>query len=153
MFPTYRLIVCLAAAVVLGCSSHYEDAWSQARPQTYSSTGTVVHRGRPLMGALVNFAIEMPDAKRPEVIHSYQAIGFTGPDGTFQLKTFREADGAVAGTHRVRISMPDLTSPDDRRAKAPPSLISNRYASFDSSGLMAEVTPAGPNRFEFTLSE
>jgi hypothetical protein len=153
MPTTVRVIACLAAAAVLGCSSRYEDAWSRARPQTYSCTGTVVHRGRPLVGALVNFAIELPDAKRPEVIHSYQAIGFTGPDGNFVLKTFREQDGAVAGTHKVRIAIPVLTNPDEPRAKAPASLIPNRYASFDASGLTAEVTPAGPNRFEFMLSD
>jgi hypothetical protein len=153
MRPTIRWIACLAAAVALGCSSRYEDAWSRARPQTYSCTGKVVHRGQPLAGALVNFAIEMPDAKRPEVIHAYQAVGFTGPDGNFLLKTFREADGAVAGTHKVRIAIPVLTSPDEPRAKPAASVIPPRYASFDSSGLTAEVTAAGPNRFEFSLAD
>jgi hypothetical protein len=150
---TVRLIACLTATVALGCSSRYEDAWSRARPKTYSCTGAVSHRGQPLAGALVNFAIEIPDAKRPEVVHTHQAVAFTGPDGHFRLKTFREGDGAVAGTHRVRIAVPVLTSPDEPRAKPPASVVFQRYASFDSSGLTAEVTPAGPNRFEFTLSD
>jgi hypothetical protein len=151
---TIQLLTCLgAAAIAFGCSSRYEDAWSRARPKTFSCTGMVVHRGQPVVGALINFAIEMPDAKRPEVVHSYQAVGFTGSDGNFRLKTFRDGDGAVAGNHRVRIAIPVATEPTEPPRRAPASVIPRHYADFKSSGLTAEVTPAGPNRFEFTLSD
>jgi hypothetical protein len=153
MPQTVRVIACLTAVVALGCSSRYEDAWSRARPKTYTCTGMVSHRGRPLAGALVNFAIQIPDAKRPDVVHTHQAVAFTGPDGNFRLRTFREGDGAVAGTHRVRIAIPVATEPTEPPRRAPASVIPQRYASFDSSGLTAEVNPAGPNRFEFTLSD
>jgi hypothetical protein len=156
MFQTVRVIACLTATVALGCSSRYEDAWSRARPKTYACTGMVSHRGQPLAGALVNFAIQIPDAKRPDVVHTHQAVAFTGPDGNFRLKTFREGDGAVAGTHSVRIAIPVATDPtefNEPSRRAPASVISKRYADFKSSGLTAEVTPAGPNRFEFTLSD
>jgi hypothetical protein len=152
MPPTMRLIACLAAAAACGCSSRYEDAWSRARPPTFSCTGAVEHRGQPVVGALVNFAIEIPDTRRPEVVHTHQAVGFTGPDGRFGLKTFREGDGAVAGTHRVRIVMPLLEDPAAPAAVAPPPAIPTRYASFEASGLTAEVNAGGPNHFVFQLA-
>jgi hypothetical protein len=133
MPPTIRLIACLAAVAACGCSSHYEDAWSRARPPTFSCTGAVEHRGQPVVGALVNFTIEIPDAARPEVVHTHQAVGFTGPDGRFGLKTFREGDGAVAAVPAT-------------------SAIPTRYASFEASGLTAEVSAGGPNHFVFQLA-
>ena len=153
MPPTIRLIACLTAALALGCSSRYDDAWSRARPKTFSCTGTVEHRGQPVVGALVNFSIETPDGTRPQVVHTHQAVGFTGPDGRFSLKTFREGDGAVAGTHRVRIAMPLVTDPAAAAAARPAPVIPERCGSFDASGLIAEVVPDGPNHFVFRLDE
>lgn len=150
--PALLLIACLTV-VTFGCSCRYEDAWSRARPPTFSSTGVVVHRGQPVAGALVNFAVEMPDATRSGVIHSYQAVGFTGPDGAFRLKTFRDGDGAVAGHHRVRITIPVLTTPGEPQTSPPPSRIPARYSAFESSGLAAEVSATGPNEFMFQLGD
>ena len=152
MPPTIRLIACLAAVAACGCSSHYEDAWSRARPPTFSCTGAVEHRGQPVVGALVNFTIEISDAARPEVVHTHQAVGFTGPEGRFVLKTFREGDGAVAGTHRVRIVMPLIEDPAAPAAVPATSAIPTRYASFEASGLTAEVSAGGPNHFVFQLA-
>ena len=152
--PPYRsAILGLAAVACFGCSSRYEDAWSRSRPKTFSCTGSVEHRGQPVVGALVNFAIEIPDATRPEVVHNHQAVGFTGPDGAFRLKTFRDGDGAVAGTHRVRIVIPVLADPAAPGEALPAAVIPARYASFDASKLTADVTPDGPNRFVFQRAE
>jgi hypothetical protein len=150
-----RRIACLAAVVACGCSSHYEDDWSRARPKTFSCTGTVTHRGQPVVGALVNFASETVDPKRPQVVHVHQAVGFTDAAGAFRLKTFRENDGAVAGSHRVRITMPVLSDPAaPPRSPAPPAgTLPARYAAFETSGLDAEVVPDGPNHFTFTLAD
>jgi hypothetical protein len=143
------------ASACLGCSSRFEDAWSRARPKTFSCTGTVSHRGQPVVGALVNFASETVDPKRPQVVHVHQAVGFTDATGAFRLKTFRENDGAVAGSHRVRIAMPLRSDPADTPGSpAPPAgTLPARYAAFDTSGLDAEVVPDGPNHFTFTLAD
>lgn len=155
---TLPLLLGLVTAC-LGCSSRYEDAWSRARPQTFSCTGSVEHRGQPVVGALVNFVSESVDAKRPQVVHVHQAVGFTDATGAFRLKTFRENDGAVAGSHRVRITMPTLADPAQAPPGPPPPAraaatgLPGRYADFDTSGLTAEVTPGGPNHFVFTLAD
>lgn len=153
MSPNVYRLVCLGIAVTIGCSSRYEDAWSRARPQTFSCTGSVEYRGQPVVGALVNFFSQTVDAKRPQVVHVYQAVGFTDATGAFRLKTFREGDGAVGGSHRVRVTMPTLDDPVNPAPARPAATIPTRYGAFDTSGLTAEVTPGGPNHFVFTLAD
>jgi hypothetical protein len=152
MPPRIVTIACLAAAV-LGCSSRYEDAWSRARPRTFPAAGTVEHGGKPIAGALVNFMIELPDPRRPDVAHSHQAVGYTDSRGEFRLKTFREGDGAVAGTHQVRIAIPHLVDPLDPAPQEPAPTLPSRYGSFETSGLTAEVTASGTNHFVFELAD
>ena len=151
--PTTLPLLLGLVTACLGCSSRYEDAWSRARPQTFSCTGSVEYRGQPVVGALVNFFSETVDAKRPQVVHVYQAVGFTDAAGAFRLKTFREGDGAVGGIHRVRVTMPTLDDPVNSAPARPAATIPTRYGAFDTSGLTAEVTPGGPNHFVFTLAD
>jgi hypothetical protein len=69
-------------------------------------------------------------------------------DGSFQLSTFSEADGAIAGRHRV------LISPGRVRGETPgtrkPTLHA-KYESFETSGLEATISADGPNSFEFVV--
>lgn len=152
MPPRAFTIACLAAAV-LGCSSRYEDAWSRARPRTFPAAGTVEHRGKPVAGALVNFMIEVPDPRRADVAHVHQAVGFTDARGVFRLKTFREGDGAVAGTHQVRIAIPVLVDPLGPAPEAAAKPLPSRYGSFETSGLTAEIVAGGTNTFVFRLAD
>jgi hypothetical protein len=69
-------------------------------------------------------------------------------DGSFRLSTFSEADGAIAGLHRV------LIIPGRARGERPGTqkrTLHGKYQSFDTSGLEATVTADGPNNFEFVV--
>jgi hypothetical protein len=63
-------------------------------PATLPVRGKVLYKGRPLAGGSVRF--EPEDSGR-------EAFGAIGPDGTFELTTFRNGDGAVSGVHRVAV--------------------------------------------------
>ena len=72
--------------------------------------------------------------------------GTVQPDGTFTIGTYKPADGAVPGKHRVAISPePDLS--DEGVAKSP---IPMKYAAVETSGLECEVTE-GKNDIVLTI--
>jgi hypothetical protein len=59
--------------------------------------GTLLFNGQPVEGATILF--ENPDGGRP-------AVGHTDKEGIFQLTTFKQQDGAMAGTYKVAITPP-----------------------------------------------
>jgi len=66
-------------------------------------------------------------------------------DGTFVLTTYELGDGAVAGTHRVRVTCYEGQSPATRPLELHglgESLIPEKYSVYSSSGLQVEVAPA-----------
>jgi hypothetical protein len=56
--------------------------------------GTVAHNGRPMSGGKVVFA-PLSDGE--------PAAGIIQPDGSYQLSTHRENDGAIVGKYRVTV--------------------------------------------------
>ena len=106
----------------------------------------------------------------------YASQGTTAADGKATLTTFRRGDGAVAGRYRVIVSSeevrdnPALKLPDpanDREAynlameKAAQAgqpfyfrrqLLPERYVSFDTSGLEAEIRKGVANEVVLELS-
>jgi len=99
-------------------------------------SGTVTLDGKPLSNGDVTFFPQGP----------------TMPAAASKLQDGRYTFRAVAGEHRVVIravsDKPIVTSPID-----PPvyeSIVPARYN--DATTLKAEVTPAGPNRFDFDLT-
>jgi hypothetical protein len=99
---------------------------------TYPVKGMVVYKdgtaATDLAGYLVSF--ESSEAKA-------SANGLIQPDGTFQLGTFEEGDGAPPGKYQVTIAqqMPLSDEP------IPPSVIDPKYASDATSGLEATIAP------------
>jgi hypothetical protein len=93
----------------------------------------VLLNGQPLEFGSVMF---QPASGQP-------AIGEIQSDGTFTLSTFAPNDGAVVGTHKVRIAC--YESQRRGAAKGPGEqslgklLIPMKYTLFDQSGLNAEV--------------
>lgn len=150
----------------VGCSRYVEDKWSRARPATHRAGGVVEYRGQPLSRATITF-VGRDDASGKE----FSAVGLTDDRGRFRLQTFRPADGAVAGSHRVKIEKQSLGGGSAAAVKPPTnreeyeaelaaqakmrvgSEIPPRYGSFDTSGLTAEVTEKGPNEFAFKLDD
>lgn len=67
------------------------------------------------------------------------AMGVVGPDGSFQVTTFKPGDGAVPGRHRVALT-PPLPDGD---APLPPLLIDMRHSDLAQSGLEIDVPAPG----------
>jgi hypothetical protein len=140
----------LIGALASGCSCHHEDAWSRQWPARVPAGGTVTVHGQPVEAATVVFVTERAG-------RFYNAMGQTDAAGRFTLQTFRPRDGAVPGTHRVRIEKLTFT---EKPANLPPeasftpvetSHLPKKYRSPETSGLTVEVREQGPNEFVFDL--
>ncbi len=172
MFSTkFRLgIGLIVVAGMIGCSGSGGD-----RPKTEKVSGTVTYKGKPVDGAVVKFISD--DAAKPA------AVGRTDASGKFTLMTFDSGDGAVVGTFKVAITKTKapadnaiaVTSDDPaamyeaaEKAGIDPfaegagtspesmetgSLLPEKYANAESSGLIANVTAGGKNDFTFALED
>jgi hypothetical protein len=110
--------------------------------------GVVMLDGKPLSSGRVTF---WPAEGR-------SGSGWIEEDGSFTIGTFRKADGAVIGPHKVAVTAAAKTPtgpPDfDRDGPTtgwPRSPIPARYSNPESSGLTFEVQP-GANRFQIDLT-
>lgn len=113
----------LVLPLISGCGR------SRAAPfagMTIPVRGTVHYKGQPLTGGSITFE---PDGGR-------EAHSSIGPDGSFQLTTFQNGDGAVPGTHRVAVTgQPRLPM---------------KYRNLSSSGVEVEVA-AGTQNYPIEL--
>ncbi|MDY0170618.1 MAG: hypothetical protein RBS80_29020 [Thermoguttaceae bacterium] len=114
----------------------------------YPVHGQIVYEdGSPateLAGGTVTF--ESVDHQATAAQTGVASWGVVQSDGTFTLGTFKPADGAVPGKHRVAISpAPDMI---EGVMTEPP--ISLKYATVENSGLEAEVT-RGRNNIVLTI--
>lgn len=157
------LVATLLTAVAVtaaGCSGRVSDKWRRMMPPTYAASGSVTYKGRPLVGATVVFH------PREGVSESRRAAsGFTDTSGRFVLTTLKPGDGGVAGAFFVTVEK--TTAADPGVVAVPPDefgafplganpstakpLIPERYFSPATSGLSAEIQPAGRNDFSFSL--
>lgn len=126
-------------AAVAGCGS---DRLPVAPVQ-----GKVLYRGEPLEFGSVMFQPDVGPA----------AKGTINSDGTFRLSSYGQADGAVIGTHRVRITCFDVQRPGHRHSQSEQEagagrpLIPRKYSNCATSGLQVEVEAANkPFVFELT---
>jgi len=162
------IIVRLLLGVSIGCAVLAGCGRAQRWPALTEPTTAVVRLdGKPLAAALVVLG---PVGK------GYAAHGTTAADGKATLTTFRRGDGAVAGDYKVLVSLeesrdnPALKLPDpaidreaynlarDQAAQAGKSLylvrqlLPERYVSFDTSGLDAEIRRGVANEVVLELS-
>jgi hypothetical protein len=147
---------CLAATLLAGCGRGVDDEWTRQRPQVYPATGSVFYQNKPVAGATVMF--ESTDAgTKPG--GGLVAIGHTNSAGMFRMKTYKEYEGAVAGSHRVSVTKMDYIPakrPDgvDSNVDIPPiatSVLPEKYKDFATSGLTTSVTPTGANQIRLDL--
>ena len=84
--------------------------------------------------------------------HGLAARAVINADGSFQLGTYEEADGAVEGKHKVAIwPMPPADSHPD--AGGPRAVaIDNRFLSMDTSGIEFDITSDGENHFPIEVT-
>lgn len=130
-------LILVSPVLLIACSQ---------RPATYAVTGAVTYRGKPVEGAGVMF---MPSNGRP-------ASALTDAEGRFTLRTFKQNDGAMAGENVVCISKM-MPQPGDKTKEAMfkkmISLLPARYATPTTSPLKATISTAGPNEFQFDLTD
>lgn len=130
--------VILALAIITGCAEQTE------KKTTAPVKGVVTYQGKSLeTGEIIFF----PDSG--ERI----ASGKIQPDGTFQLTTYSEGDGALPGNHKVTIvSERDMEgiSAEDPEASMEPSFIPTKYNMQKTSGLTA-IVKEGDNEIDFNL--
>ena len=129
---------CLPIALVLvltGCFSRGD------LPELGQVTGLVMLDGLPLQDASVEF---LPENKNP-------SIGVTGSDGRYTLTFHRDANGALLGLHKVRISTFRKSYPDNNGHRSPsvPERVPAKYNR--KTELQVEVTP-GKQQHNFELS-
>lgn len=83
------VILTLSIALLVGCKDGVEN------PPTFPVTGTVTYKSKPVEGATVVLVAEDSSGRG--------AVGNTDKDGNYSVGTFGEADGAVAGSYKVKV--------------------------------------------------
>jgi hypothetical protein len=135
MRRTIRTATLAACLALVGCGP--------GGPKTHPVQGRVaVTNGEvaALAGGTVEAALEGDPTVR--------AAGTIEPDGSFELETYRDGalrKGAVAGTYKVRMILPD----DDPAArKKAAKAVHPKALRFETSGLSIEVPAASEVRLE-----
>jgi len=141
-----------AAVALVGCGGG-TDKWTAERPKPFPAQGTVLLDKRPVEGATVVF---QPDDNK------HAATGMTNADGVFHLQTYEPGDGAVPGKYKVTVTKVTVTSTTASEqsstsgaSAAPKSewVTPKKYSLATSSGLTADVTEGGENKFSFDLQK
>ena len=139
----YVVVAALFGVVAAGCGG-------SNRLATAAATGKVSYNGKPLSFGCVLFVSETGPPAR----------GAIKPDGTFQLRTYKDGDGAIVGKHRVQVACTG-----DQGPNAPPqptngephpgkSLVPSKYSAYMTSGLTFAVSAdANANHFMIDLKD
>jgi hypothetical protein len=136
----------LSMVALLAASTASLSGCGSKNPATYSVSGTVTYRGKPVEGAGVMF---MPNSGRP-------ASAMTDAQGRFTLRTFKDGDGAIAGENVVCISKMSPASGSNAKdplLKEMVSALPARYATPTTSPLKVTVSDSALNDFTFELSD
>ncbi len=142
----FVLWLCAFAFLNAGCSD--------SNPPTYPASGKVsLTDGTPLSGGQIAFQLKNDPA-------AATAQARIAPDGTFQLGTYQQTDGALEGTHGVLVIPPraprtpawEAEMQQGRSSSAATLQIDHRYFGFDTSPLIFTVTSdASKNHFDIRL--
>ena len=123
----------LSLAACLGCGP--------ATPEVVPVTGKVLLDGQPLT---VGRVLTTPSAGRG-------SNGLIGSDGTFELSTFGQRDGALIGRHKVAVVAYEgkTGGPEAGLGKL---LVPERYTNAETSGLTIDVDANEENTVVLELS-
>ncbi len=152
--PLYTSLIMSACCLVLaGCGSGH--------PETGKVSGKITYLGKAVTEGTVMFYPEKGRA----------GVGAIGADGTYQLATFGENDGALLGKHRVTITayrtenepeapksfeeelaLADQKAPRRTRGLRTVWLVPEKYSNQATSPLQKDVA-AGENTIDFQLSQ
>ena len=140
--------IAFALVLLVGCSG--------GNPNLTVVSGVVKANGEPVTEGEIMF---YPTGGRP-------AISQIGPDGRYELTSFKRGDGVPPGTHKVTISS---YSTNGNNAPAPTDineetmadyreqkivwLIPQKYSERSTSTLTAEVKAGEPNEINFDSAD
>jgi len=149
-------VACLATVLVAGCGRRVDDEWTRQRPPVYPATGVVLYQNQPVAGATVMFESTNGGTNAGGGL---VAIGHTDSSGMFRMKTYKEYEGVVAGTHRVSVTKmeyePAKRPPGiDPNVDIPPiakSVLPEKYKDFATSGLTVSVASEGASQIRLVL--
>ncbi|MEW4452409.1 hypothetical protein AB1L30_06955 [Bremerella sp. JC817] len=132
--PTlFKLLLLSAGILTLGCGSS-----SEIQPVTGK---VLLSDGSPADTGVIKF--RTVSDKGEEV----KAFGQIQSDGSFQLTTFEEGDGAILGEHEALLFLPAIG--DGQRPMKTKSF-PTKYRNYETSGLKFNVGP-GENDFVIRL--
>jgi predicted phosphodiesterase len=112
----------------------------------HPTRATVTWRGQPVAGAVVTLHGKPVPTGRERAV----ADGLTGADGAVTLSTLSANDGVPAGEYRVTVTKSATGGYHDAEERGAKSLLPERYADKDTSGLTAVVV-AGRNEIALDL--
>lgn len=119
----------LVLAVSLGCSRG---------PQVGAVSGTVSYGGQPLEGLNITF---------DPIAGGRSSTGVTRADGGYDLRYTRDRNGALVGTHEVRVNWPAQTNEDlAKRDKYPIP------ASYNTATTLSFDVKPGSNTFDVSIT-
>lgn len=124
------------------------------RLATYPVTGTVLVDGQPAPKAILVFC--PVEDQNTEALMRLRPAGETGPDGRYQLTTYKANDGAPAGQYQVMVrweaaSWEGTEAARPARGKRPPDRLRGRYMNPQTSGLAATVEARATEILPFEL--
>lgn len=123
----------VVATAVWGCGG-------PAAPKTLKVKGTVKFDGQPLSKGQVSFqSMDGGDIARP-------ATGTIGSDGTYELSTFADKDGALPGNYKVTVTSYENSPTAEEFAEGAKlkSNIPEKYSSTVTTDLTATIPKDGP---------
>lgn len=122
----------ILSAAAGGCGS------SEARKEVVKVQGSVSYKGKPVPKGTITF--------QPEG-DGLPAHGMIQPDGTYQMSTYGEGDGAAVGRYQVTIVAKEGSEnlmPSSPGYVPPKEIVPKKYSDPKVSGLSANVTKDGP---------
>jgi hypothetical protein len=140
-FTTWRIVASGLIVLSVGCNS-------ENRVATGTVSGVVTYNGDPLQ---IGSLLFVPVGGGPS------AEANIGTDGSFEMGTYDDDDGAVLGEHQVMITA--FTAPGGSGLPedvidgdgAPVSVIPDFYGDLEKSGLKVDVK-SGDNKIDFVLT-
>jgi hypothetical protein len=138
----------LLVLIAAGCQQSLPSAGIDVR-EVAPVQGTVTIGGRPPAGAFVSFRPVGGAAP-------YNARATVGKDGSYQLTTYRQQDGAPPGEYRVTVYWPAerpkrKDGEDDDAGADVPDRLGGRYSNPETTPLKATVKAGETNTIDFKL--
>ena len=134
LFDPSRLLVAGVLVVLAGCGAEEE-----IRPDLSPAAGSLMINGEPAAGAMLVF--DPADGKEFDA-RGTRPRATVQEDGTFEVTTYQQGDGAPAGDYQVAVlwfENPDASNPWDK--------LGNQYANPKKTDIRVTVRE-GENQWE-----